>query len=162
MNADFGAGGHTNATTATHDVLQTQKMGKFKTAKRKSLDLHGANNPKFNPKLLEILKDNQEDMAYFDEQTQAANMTINNTNNNGIALNNIAPIPNTSTPSSAIKLSMMQSQMQQAVQISPPPPPPQQQQPPTPKPQTVVQPEIVISHHYAISHNIVKNYFCKV
>lgn len=68
MQADFGA---VSNVGATHDVAANSKPVKPKTVKRKSIDLHGANTSKFNPKLLEILNSNQDEL--LEEQIEATN-----------------------------------------------------------------------------------------
>jgi hypothetical protein len=156
MQADFGA---VSNVGATHDVAANSKPVKPKTVKRKSIDLHGANTSKFNPKLLEILNSNQDEL--LEEQIETANQItpqlhqLTQQKQHHFEHN---------TPQQ-IKIQQLQQIPPQPKQVQQVQQTPQAQTPQTPSSQILKPPnpaqtpiEPVIHHHYNASNNLVRIY----
>jgi len=154
MQADFGA--VSNAGAVTHDVAAHSKPVKPKNVKRKSVDLHGTNNPKFNPKLLEILNSNQEEL--IDEPNEA----INHPTSQSHQIQHQRPQPMEHSiqqirSQNNQQLLTQQKQAQQMQQPSSVPQTPQTPQQPLLKPSTPAQSPVepVVQHHFNASQNLV-------
>jgi predicted secreted protein len=160
MQADFGA--VSNVGAVTHDVAAHSKPVKPKNVKRKSVDLHGMNNPKFNPKLLEILNSNQEEL--IEEPNEAINQPTSQSHQiqhkrPQPVEHNIQQIRNQNNQQVLSQQKQIQ-QIQQATHLQQPSSVPQTPQTPQSsvlKPSTPAQSPVepVIQHHFNVSHNLV-------
>ena len=160
MQADFGAVSH---VSATHDIGSQPKAVKPKSVIRKSMDLHGLNNnPKFNPKLLELLNSNQDDL--LEDQSESQHVSAHSPQSNSNQLQQqqpqqqlqqilpIQPIKLTLQPPTAIKIPT-------TAQVTPTPQTPQTPalKAQIPSQQSANPPEPIFHHHFS---NNTQNIVC--